>query len=147
MRRLSFTRLGLPRQPLIFISLAFIGGLVVAAKFPISIRSWFFIAAVWWMAAAVCVFKRQSAAAVLLFGGFLFAGALLWATNENSAGEDRVRRLFECGELLADEPVEIFGRLDASPELAPERIYLTVAVEKVSTLKRERQASGVVQLV
>ncbi len=147
MRRLSFTRLSLPQQPLVFFALAFIGGLVLAAEFSLSIRSWFFIAVVWWLAAVICLLKRQAVTTLFLFGGFLFASGLLWAINENSVGENRVRKLFERHELFADEPVEVFGRLDAAPELAPERIYLSVAVETVSTLQRERQASGIIQLV
>ncbi|MFN0109064.1 MAG: ComEC/Rec2 family competence protein [Blastocatellia bacterium] len=147
MRRLSFTRLSLPGQPLVFISLAFIGGLILAARFQLSIRHWFVGVAVWLMAAAVAWFRRQTAAMVLLFGGFLFVGALLWTINENSVAENRVRRLFERGELLADEPIEVLGKLDVAPELAPERVYLSVAVETVSTLQRERRASGSVQVV
>lgn len=147
MRRLSFTRLSLPQQPLIFASLAFIGGLIAASRFQISIRNWFFITAVWWSATSMCLLRQQAVAVVLLFGGFLCVGGTLWAINENSVGENRVRRLFERGELLAKEPVEIVGKLDGSPELAPERIYLSIAVEKVSTIKREYVSSGVVQIV
>ena len=147
MRRLSFTRLSLPQQPLVFVSLAFIGGLIAAAQFRISLRNWFLIAVVWWLAATVCLFKRQTAAVVLLFGAVLIAGGVLWTINEQSVGESRIRSLFECGELLAEEPVEVFGRLDAMPELAPERLYLSVAVETISTLKHQRQASGNVQFV
>ena len=147
MRRLSFTRLSLPQQPLVFVSLAFIGGLIAASQFSLSIRNWFLVAVIWWLAATVCLLKRQAAAMVLLFGGVLFAGGLLWAINQHSAGTHSVRTLFDRGELLAEEPVEVFGRLDALPELAPERVYLSVAVETVSTLKRQRQSGGTVQLV
>jgi competence protein ComEC len=76
-----------------------------------------------------------------------FCGCALWALNEAGVGEDRVRRLFERGELTVEEPVEIWGTLNEAPELAPDRIYLSVAVEKIATLGKERAASGVVQIV
>ncbi len=147
MRRLSFTRLSLPQQPLVFVSLAFIGGLIATSQISLSIRNWFLVAVVWWLAATVCLLRHQAAAMILLLGGVLVAGGLLWAINEHSAGSHSVRSLFERGELLAEEPVEVLGRLDALPELAPERVYLSVVVETVTTLKRQQQASGTVQMV
>ncbi len=147
MRRLGFTRLNLPQQPLVFIALAFIGGLIFAANYSFPLRIWFAVAAMWWLSATVCLFKRQRAAIVLLFGGCFAIGGLLWAINEASVGKDRARRMFERGELKADEPLEVFGRLDAEPELAPERIYLSIEVEKLKTLGREYNASGLVRMV
>lgn len=146
MRRLSFTRLSLPQQPLIFVSLALIGGLVLAAKSHLSIRGWFFIAVIWWMSATVCLIRRQTVAAALLFGGILCAGGLLWTISEANVSRNHIRQLFDQGDLLADEPVELFGWLDAPPELAPERMYLSVRVERISSLKREWRTDGRVQL-
>src|SRR5262249_43530859 len=83
---------------------------------------------------------------LLLILSFVCGGAL-WAINEAGVGEDRLRSLIERGELTVDEPVEIWGTLNDSPELAPDRIYLSVAVEKVATLGRERAATGVARIV
>src|SRR5262249_10904647 len=71
----------------------------------------------------------------------------LWAINEAGIGEDRVRKLFERGELTIEEPVEIWGTLNDAPELAPDRILLSVAIEKVATLGRQRAAPGVAHIV
>jgi len=148
-RRLSFTRLSAFQQPLVFIASAFIAGLLFAAHYPFSIRIWLIAAVVLWLSASVCLLMKRSGKIViglLLIGSFV-CGCVLWAINEASVGEDRVRRLFERGELAIEEPVEIWGTLDAAPELAPDRIYLSVAVEKIATLGRERTASGVAQIV
>ena len=85
--------------------------------------------------------------AALLLLGCLSAAGTLWRINEASAGRDRVRKMFDRGELKVDEPIEVLGRLDAAPELAPDRIYLSIAVERVATLGRERKAQGIVQMV
>ena len=147
MRRLSFTRLSPSHQPLIFISLAFIGGLLFAARFPLTIRSWFFIALLWWVAAGVCLFKRQAAAMAMMLVGCFAAGALLWTINEKSGGEASVRSLFQRGLLSAEEPVELFGTINAAPELAPERIHLSIAAERVSSFGREHITNGTVAIV
>lgn len=146
-RRLSFTRLSLSEQPLTFLALAFIGGLLLAARFQFSIRLWFLVAAAWWLAACWSLRKRQAAATPLMFAGILAAGGLLWAINDASVGQTRVRRLFAQGVLRIDEPVELIGRLNAAPELAPDRIYLSVEVERCATLGKEMPASGVVQII
>ncbi|HMX28998.1 MAG TPA: ComEC/Rec2 family competence protein [Blastocatellia bacterium] len=145
-RRLSFPRLGPSEQPLIFSALAFIGGLLLAARFQIPIYVWFIVALLWWLAATVCLLRRQTAV-VLLIGGCVAVGGLLWTLNEAGVGQNRVRRLFERGELRADEPIELIATLNAAPELAPERMYLSLEVERCATLGKEFPASGAVQLV
>jgi competence protein ComEC len=147
-RRLSFTRLNLFEQPLVFIASSFILGLLFAAQFSFSIHTWLILSAILWLTVSVCLLKKLSgwgATSLLLILGF--ACGALWAINEAGAGQDRVRKLFERGELTVEEPVEIWGTLNDAPELAPDRIYLSVAVEKVATLGRERAATGVTQIV
>ncbi len=148
-RRLSFMRLGLFEQPLVFIASSFILGLLFAARFRFSMRAWLIASAALWLAVSVCLLRKRGGRMVtclLLILCFVCGGAL-WAINEAGVGEDRVRRLFERGELTSEEPVEIWGTLNDAPELAPDRIYLSVAVEKVATLGRERAATGIAQVV
>jgi competence protein ComEC len=151
-RRLSFTRLDLFEQPLVFIASSFIIGLLFAARFQFSMRAWLIASAALWIAVSVCLLRKRDGRSEWIITGLLliqsFAiGGALWAINEAGVGEDRVRSLFKRGELTAEEPVEIWGRLNDAPELAPDRIYLSVAVEKVATLGRERAATGVAQIV
>ncbi len=148
-RRLSFTRLSLFEQPLVFIAAFFIAGLLFAARFHFSISVWVILSVALWLAASVCLATKRRGwivTGLLLILSFACGGAL-WAINEAGVGEDRVRRLFERGELMVDEPVEIWGTLNDAPELAPARIHLSISVEKIATLRRERVASGVVQIV
>ncbi len=148
-RRLSFTRLSLYQQPMVFIAASFIIGLLFAARFRFSIWAWLILSAVLWLAASVCLLARLREWIVtsLLLILSLACGGALWSINEAATGEDRLSRLFERGALTIEEPVEIWGTLDDAPELAPDRIYLSVAVEKVATLGKERAASGVAQIV
>jgi competence protein ComEC len=146
-RRLSFTRLSLNEQPLVFIALAFILGEWLAAKCPISYKLSLSAASAAWLVALGCLWlRRHVVASAALLLGFCACGAGLWALNEAGVGPERVRRLIANKVLTPDEPVELRGVLDAAPELAPERIYLSVAVERVATLGKSYAASGTVQL-
>lgn len=148
-RRLSFTRLSLPQQPLVFIALSFITGLLAASRIQFSTRAWLIAGIILWASTSIALLARRSAwsIAILLFTSSFACGCALWAINEGDAAEDRLRRQFDRGELTGDEPVEIVGRLDNAPEPAPERIYLSVTVERISAFGRERSASGAAQIV
>ncbi|HKX32504.1 MAG TPA: ComEC/Rec2 family competence protein [Blastocatellia bacterium] len=147
--RLSFRRLSVFQQPLLFVAAAFIGGMLVARAWAVSLAAWMAIAAFCWMAALAGIRLKSWGAVVvvLLLTGSFAAGGGLWLLNRAGVGGDRVRRLVERGELKLDEPVEVWGRLNLSPELAPDRIYLSLEVERIAVFGREEPAAGLIQLV
>lgn len=155
-RRLSFTRLNFVQQPLLFVAVSFISGMLLAAGGRIPARDWLVAGACSWVAAAIALWLRMTGIAVVALSicGCLAAGGALWSINEEGEegkevgkGESAVSRLFERGDLRSDEPVEIWGLLNTAPELAPDRIYLSIEVEKAATLGRELKASGVISVV
>lgn len=152
-RRLSFPRLSLQQQPLLFIATTFIGGLLLAARWPLAPRTWLIALCCVWTCSALGLLARWQnqtlrwLTMLCLLSGCFAAGATLYAMQAANVGPERVRRIFERGELRHDEPCEVWGTLDAMPELAPDRIYLTIAVERVAALGKEQAASGTVQMV
>jgi competence protein ComEC len=152
-RRLSFPRLSFQQQPLVFIATTFIGGLLVAARSPLAPRTWLFGLVACWLVSAIgllCCWQHQTLQWLMTFclvAGCFAAGGTLYALQQASVGSQRVLSIFERGALRHDEPCEVWGTLDAMPELAPDRIYLTIAVERVASLGQEQAASGTVQLV
>src|SRR5262249_23565179 len=82
----------------------------------------------------------------LLPAGFFACGGSLWVINEASAGQKSLRKLREQHQLNCAEPIEIVGTLNALPELAPDTIYLSIAVERTAPLGREFETTGNVQL-
>lgn len=156
-RRLSFVQLRLTQQPLIFIALAFIGGLLFAAHVAAAPRVWLAaLGGVWTLSALVWRWQAGRAGLTLgLLGGCVCAGGALWALTETplpaelegKGGLARVAHLLTRGALRPDEPCEVWGTLDALPELAPDRLYLNLAVERVATLGKAFPARGFVQLV
>ncbi len=148
-RRLSFTRLSSESQPLVFLASAFIGGLLLASKFSVSMRGWMVAAVALLGISLLCRMLRgdERVPALLLLAGGAACGGMLWTLNEAGVSHNSVRRLIERGELIVTEPVELWGTLQAAPELAPDRIYLNIEIEKISSLMKERTASGQVQIV
>src|SRR5262249_5695225 len=88
-RRLSFTRLSLFQQPLVFIAASFILGLLFAARFRFSIHVWMIPSITLWLTALVCLLMKRGGRVVtclLLILSFVCGGAL-WALNEAGVGE------------------------------------------------------------
>jgi competence protein ComEC len=148
-RRLSFPSLSFSQQPLVFIAIAFIGGLLCAARYALAPRVWLLVLAVIWLLSVVLLWLKRGSlfSTALLLCGCFVAGGTLWALNEAGVASQRVKRLLERGELRVDEPCELWGTLEAMPEPAPERVYLNLAVEQVATLSKTQAASGAVRLV
>jgi competence protein ComEC len=151
-RRLSFTRLSLQEQPLVYLALAFVAGQLLAARLSLPVGSYLIAACVAWLLAVIhaCArgfaWRRGGMGTALLLVGFCAVGAALWALNEAGVGEDRVRRMMERGAINVAEPAEVWGVLSAEPELAPERVYLDVEVGRVRASGSGRAASGTLRL-
>jgi competence protein ComEC len=149
MRRLTFPQITLPQQPLVFLALAFITGLLIASKTNATPRVWLNALVALWLTAIVC--WRVSVPAwlvtLLLLCGWACSGASLWVLHAASVAPSRVARLYERGSWRKDEPVELIGTLEAMPELAPESVYLSLRAERLAAFAQTHTASGAVQIV
>jgi competence protein ComEC len=153
-RRLAFAQLSVQEQPLVYFAAAFILGEIVASQSQISnLKSWLSSALALFVVAAILLcFKRwegrrDAFITLILLANCFACGGLLWALNEANVATNRVKVLFERGVIQPEEPVEIWGVITAAPELAPDRIYLEVALEKLATFGQEHSASGVVRFI
>jgi competence protein ComEC len=149
-RRLAFAQLSVQEQPLVYCAVAFIWGEIVASRSQISnLKLWLSSALALFVVAALLLYcKRwQSLITLILLANCFACGGLLWSLHEASIAPNRIKILFERGIIQAEEPVEIWGTITAAPELAPDRMYLEVALEKLATFGKEHSASGVVRFV
>lgn len=153
-RRLAFAQLSVQEQPLVYCAVAFILGELVASRSQISnFKSWLAAAIVLFIVAVIllCIQRlqgrREALVTLILWANCFACGGLLWSLNEASGATHRVKNLFAQNVIQADEPVEIWGVITAAPELAPDRMYLEVALEKLATLGKEQTASGTVRVV
>jgi competence protein ComEC len=153
-RRLAFAQLSVQEQPLVYCAVAFILGELVVSQSPISnLKSWLSSAIALFVVAAIFLcFKRwkgrrDAFITLILLANCFACGGLLWSLNEAGVASNRVKILFERGTVQAEDPVEIWGVIAAAPQLAPDRMYLEVALEKLATFAQEHSASGTVRFV
>ncbi|NOT64302.1 MAG: ComEC/Rec2 family competence protein [Acidobacteria bacterium] len=149
MRRLTFPQITLPQQPLVFLALAFIAGLWLASRLTLTPRVWLNAFVIVWCVALLCwrMHARDAFITTILLCGFALAGAGLWALHAAQVAPSRVIKLYERGAWRADEPVELIGTLATTPEAAPDRFYLSLNVEQLSSFAQIHTATGAVQIV
>lgn len=101
--------------------------------------------------------KRRRLASVLVMLAMLFLGATLASIEKNRIPANQLRALIEKGSVVVGEPVELTGVLERDPEIAPDRLYLELRLERIRSRSTEattatsrvddREASGVVMLL
>src|SRR5262245_22320061 len=97
-RRLSFTRLSLFEQPLVYIAGSSIVGLLFASRYAYSIRAWVVLCAGLWLTASFCLTSKRGrllakrggqsewiVTGLLLLLSFACGGAL-WAIDKAGVG-------------------------------------------------------------
>src|SRR5882724_12530947 len=143
MRRFQFTSttLSFRYQPLFAVAVALAAGILAQHFLKIN-NGYLFVGLVATLLTGIVLFvvKRQSYPVLVI--GVMLAGATLCGIEMQSIGHDRLRAQVESGILKTSESAEIIGTLISPPERVPGRIYLDVAVERVSQFKSERIATG-----
>src|SRR5439155_5826958 len=86
-------------------------------------------------------------ATLLVTVATMFLGASLAAIEKNEVPANQLKRLIGEETIAMGEPVELTGVLERDPEVAPERMYLFVQVQKIRFKQTERDVSGEVVLL
>ncbi len=153
-RRLVFAQLSVRKQPLVYFAVAFMCGEMIAARVPTLLSKTWGVSAIILFATALLIFfgkrflwRPDFIITLVLLANASAVGGLLYTQSESIIAESRIKKIFEREGIKADEPVEIWGVVMAAPELAPDRIYLDIAIEKISTFGKEQNASGTVRVI
>jgi competence protein ComEC len=100
------------------------------------------------LGATIALLRRELRLATLLVMiATFFAGASLAAIEKNKVPVNQLKRLMNEGAIAVGEPVEVTGVLERDPEMAPERLYLNLRVERIRFRTSDRNASGSVMLM
>ena len=105
--------------------------------------------------------KKLNFATMLVMVAALFAGASLASIEKNNVPANQLKHLLTArtirlgeetitpgeGTIAVGEPVELTGVLERDPEVAPERLYLFLRVQKLRFRETEREVSGEVVLL
>jgi competence protein ComEC len=92
------------------------------------------------LAGVALVRGRLTVATFFVSAAMLLAGSALDVIDKRIPA-NQLRRLLDEGALAVGEPVELTGVLEREPEIAPQRLYLQLRVEKIRS-RWSSQASG-----
>ena len=153
-RRIAFPQLSVREQPLVYLAVTYVFGEIAAVWLTdISAKTWLMLslgifgtACIFWLFKQLEFYRDFIITLILLMNSFS-CGALMWSLNEAGVKPHRVQKLIEAKTIETNEPVRIWGTISIAPELALDRIYLDVEIERFSTLGKEQVASGLVHLI
>jgi len=91
--------------------------------------------------------RSMKTATLLVIGATLFLGSSLATIDKNEVPANQLKRLLGEGTIVVGEPVELTGMLERDPEVAPERLYLFLRVQRLRFNQTERDVSGEVLLL
>ena len=113
------------REPLVAIVIAFAAGIVIAKLAAVSIGAG--VGALSVFAVAAFLTRKHSIATGFILLGFAAAGAIsLGSEGHRNASPDRLRNIYDSGQIESGTPVEIEGILSGQPEAAFDGEFLTV---------------------
>lgn len=134
-------------HPLALLATAFALGILGTLLFMMPIWLLVIIGALTTLLSAAAVFKRKKNLAILFVTLAAFSlGSTLAEIERSNVPATQLRRLLDEGAIGIGEPVELTGMLGQDPEVAPERLYLFLRVQKIRLKETEREASGEVIL-
>ena len=138
----------LATHPLAQLAVAFAVGVIGARLSGISLAPLVSIAAlISVLALAACVTRKLRLATILVILSALLLGASLTSIEKSKVPANQLKRLLDNGTIAVGEPVELTGVLERDPEVAPERLYLLLRVQKLRFRETEREVSGEVVLL
>jgi competence protein ComEC len=116
-------------HPLIHLAVALSAGICAATLFVINLSFWLFAGVICSSLALIFIVKRLPLSAAMLLSAMFFAGAVLAELERRTDESRELRSLVEQSE---GEPFTLTGWLDGPPELARDRVYLSLRVENVT---------------
>ncbi|HEU4391651.1 MAG TPA: ComEC/Rec2 family competence protein [Blastocatellia bacterium] len=140
------SRFSLHRQPFVYLAAAMIAGIIAGsylhAVTPLVVLGG--IALV--VAGALMLSGRHQLTTLTLIAGFVISGALLSVVDQTRIEPNRLRVLYETGELNPDDPVRLRGVLGRPPEPAPGAGFLDLQCDAMTVGGRQTSVTGAVRL-
>jgi competence protein ComEC len=134
-------------HPLVLLATAFALGILGTLVFMMPIWLLVIIGALTTLLSAAAVLKRMKNLAILFVTlAACSLGSTLAEIERSNLPATQLRRLLNEETIGIGEPVELTGILEQDPEVAPERLYLFLRVQKIRFKETEREASGEVVL-
>jgi len=142
---------GFALYPLAQLAAAFALGILSGSYFAVRLSLLISSAALATLLAAIAILTsdgRKNAGAwrgtatILIMVAMFMVGATLESIEKNEIPANQLRRLLDKGTVAIGEPVELTGVLERDPELAPDRFYLQLRLERIRSRSIEPDVPG-----
>lgn len=142
---------GFALYPLAQLAAVFALGILGGSYFAVSLSLLLSSAVLTTFLAAIAILTnegRKNAAAgrsgvtILVMVAVFVVGATLESIEKNDVPAHQLRSLLDKGTVAIGEPVELTGVLERDPELAPDRLYLQLRLERIRSRSIEPDAPG-----
>lgn len=131
-------------HPLLWLAVAFALGILIAAWTAID---WKITLGLSVLASILAFLLRgRSYSGAIIFAAFIFLGAYCYQSEIAGSRDDRIKVMYDRGEIASASPVEIEGMVMGRPEPSIDGSFMRLSVSKIRQSKQERPASGVVRL-
>ncbi len=97
-------------------------------------------------AAAAFIAAKTKYATLLISAAFFVAGGVVYQAHLASITPDRIRSIYDSGQIAPSEPVEITGTVKRDLESAVDGVFIRVEVDSISYGTGTQAASGPVRL-
>jgi len=138
--------------PLAQLAISFASGILIGPYLTASLTLLISAAVLTTLIAVLGLCRRRLGLATAFVAVSMFVLGSTFASVDKKIPADQLRRLLDNGTINVGEPVEITGVLEREPEVAPDRFYLQLRVERIRAREgggsaAERDVGGVVALL
>lgn len=131
-------------HPLAWLAVAFALGMLIAAWTAIDWKITLGLSVLASIPAFLLRGRMYSGA--IIFAAFIFLGAFCYQSEIAGVRDDRIKVMYDLGEIASASPVEIEGMVMGRPEPSIDGSFIRLSVSRIRQGEHERPASGVVRL-
>ncbi len=132
------------RYPMLYLAICFAAGILASRWLSADIRLLVAVAAV--LGLAALALRKHAVTVVLIWAAFFVGGILASRYEVSMVKSDRLRVLYDSGELISGSPVEVEGVMLGRPEASVDSNFLTLRAEKLRYHGNDLVVSGNVRI-
>lgn len=97
-------------------------------------------------AVAAYLLAGRTLSTFFISGAFIVAGGFAYHADQASIKQDRIRWIYDHGQIASGEPTEVTGTVERDPEAAVEGFFFRLKVDSILYRHSPQKASGTVRL-
>lgn len=129
--------------PLLWISIFFAAGIFLADSLNFDWK--IYLAAALIFSVFTIIFLKKGFVWIFVLSAFVFVGGFYFQIQKQSEPKNSIKNLYDSGQIISGDPLEIEGVLQSKPELSVGGFFLILDAERVFYKAREIETTGKVR--